>query len=116
MSKVIKNDDGVVVVEGTPAAKLVKDSDKFFASKPPERMAGESISQPKMQETSTMQIINCIMKIEKVHNCDQSKKSQMDTKIEINKRFGMPIYIPLISLACCFLLASRKDQKMFHYI
>ena len=47
MSKVIKNDDGVVVVEGTPAAKLVKDSDKFFASKPPERMAGESISQPK---------------------------------------------------------------------
>jgi len=47
MSRVIKNDDGVVVVEGTPAAKLVKDSDKFFASKPPERMAGESISQPK---------------------------------------------------------------------
>ena len=78
-------------------------------------IATKSISQPKMQETSTMQIINCIMKIEKVHNCDQSKKSQMDTKIEINKRFGMPIYIPLISLACCFLLASRKDQKMFHY-
>ena len=47
MSKVIKNDDGVVVVEGTPAAKLVKDSDKFFATEPPERMAGESISQPK---------------------------------------------------------------------
>ena len=44
MSKVIKNDDGVVVVEGTPAAKLVKDSDKFFAAKPPERMAGESIA------------------------------------------------------------------------
>ena len=47
MSKVIKNDDGVVVVEGTPAARLVKDSDKFFAAKPPERMAGESISQPR---------------------------------------------------------------------
>ena len=52
MSKVIKNDDGVVVVEGTPAAKLVKDSDKFFTTKPPERMAGESISQPrKIPET-----------------------------------------------------------------
>ena len=47
MSKVIKNNDGVAVVEGTPAASLVKDVDKFFASKPPERMAGESISQPK---------------------------------------------------------------------
>ena len=44
--RVIKNNDGVAVVEGTPAASLVKDVDKFFASKPPERMAGESIAQP----------------------------------------------------------------------
>ena len=47
MSRVIKNNDGVAVVEGTPAASLVKDVDKFFASKPPEKMAGESIAQPK---------------------------------------------------------------------
>ena len=47
MSKVIKNNDGVAVVEGTPAASLVKDVDKFFATKPPERMAGESVSQPR---------------------------------------------------------------------
>ena len=47
MSKVIKNDDGVTVVEGTPSASIIKDVDKFFASKPPERMAGESISQPR---------------------------------------------------------------------
>jgi len=46
MSRVIKNNDGVAVVEGTPAASLVKDVDKFFASKPPKRMAGESIAQP----------------------------------------------------------------------
>ena len=36
------------------------------------------------------------------------------SKIEINKRFGMPIYIPLISLISCFLLTSRKDKKMFY--
>ena len=47
MSKVIKNNDGVTIVEGTPAASLVKDSEKFFASKPPEKMAGESISKIK---------------------------------------------------------------------
>ena len=41
MSRVIKNNDGVAVVEGTPAASLVKDVDKFFKEKPPERMAGE---------------------------------------------------------------------------
>ena len=47
MSRVIKNNDGVAVVEGTPAASLVKDVDKFFASKPPKRMAGESIGRPR---------------------------------------------------------------------
>ena len=31
--KVIKN-KGVAIVEGTPAASLVKDVDKFFKSKP----------------------------------------------------------------------------------
>ena len=41
MSRVIKNNDGVAIVEGTPAASLVKDVDKFFKEKPPERMAGE---------------------------------------------------------------------------
>ena len=76
----------------------------------------KSISEPKMQETSTIQILNCLQnKVEVSHNCDSSKKSKMDNKIEFNKRFGMPIYIPFISLICCFLLASRKDKKMFSY-
>ena len=46
MSKVIKNNDGVAVVEGTPAASLVKDIDKFFTATPPKRMAGDNIAQP----------------------------------------------------------------------
>jgi lipopolysaccharide export system permease protein len=85
----------------------------------------KSVSDPKMQETSTIKIIRCLnkkfflldqdRKTGLVHNCDSSKKSLMDNKIEINKRFGMPIYIPLISLICCFLLASRRDKKMFNY-
>jgi len=55
MSRVIKNRDGVTVVEGTPAASLVKDGEKFFESKPPERMAGESIGQPrKIDENKIM--------------------------------------------------------------
>ena len=50
-----------------------------------------------------------------MHNCNDTKKSSMDTKIEINKRFGMPIMIPLISLVCSFLLFSRKDKKIYDY-
>ena len=50
-----------------------------------------------------------------MHNCNRSKKAFMDTKIEINKRFGMPIFIPLIALVCAFLLSSRKDKKTYNY-
>ena len=78
----------------------------------------KSISQPKMQETSTINIFNCIKNnnlSKLMHNCSQTKKSYMDTKIEINKRFGMPIFIPLISLVCSFLLSSRKDEKNYKY-
>jgi len=42
MSKVIKNNDGVAIVEGTPAASLIKDANKFFAAKIDTRMAGEA--------------------------------------------------------------------------
>ena len=68
-----------------------------------------------MQETPTIDILLC-MKGEKVnmHNCSYTKKSKMDLKIEINKRFGMPFFIPLIALVCCFLLTSRRDQKMYN--
>ena len=76
----------------------------------------KSISLPKMQETSTIQILECAMKKKSnIHNCNSDKKSLMDIKIEINKRFGMPIFIPLISLICSFLLASRRDKKFYSY-
>ncbi len=75
-----------------------------------------SISEPKIQETSTLKIFDCIKnKNIEMHNCQQDKKSSMDIKIEFNKRFGMPIYIPLISLICSFLLAGRKDKKIYLY-
>ena len=48
--KVIKN-KGVAVVEGTPAASLIKDVDRFFASKPRERMAGENIGEARTIQT-----------------------------------------------------------------
>mgnify|MGYP002854130150 FL=1 len=77
----------------------------------------KSIVTPKIQETSTLKIFNCMLNVNAntVHNCSREKKSLMDNKIEFNKRFGMPFYIPLISLICAFLLTSRKDKKIYHY-
>jgi len=79
-------------------------------------LSTKSITEPKMQETSTIKILLCIKnKNINIHNCNIDKKSLMDTKIELNKRFGMPIYIPLIALLCSFLLISRKDKKIYNY-
>ena len=77
----------------------------------------KSITEPKIQETSTLKIFYCVRNknIEDIRNCSLSKKSLMDSKIEFNKRFGMPIYIPFISLICTFLLASRRDKKIYSY-
>ena len=79
-------------------------------------LSTKTISEAKIQETPTIDLINCtkaknIMK----RNCNRGKENINDTKIELNKRFGMPLFIPLISLICCFLLASRKDKKMYGY-
>jgi lipopolysaccharide export system permease protein len=76
----------------------------------------KSISKPKMQETPTIDILQCIegRKIN-VHNCNLTKRGLMDVKIELNKRFGTPFFIPLIALICCFLLGSRKDKKIYNY-
>ena len=79
-------------------------------------LSTKTISEAKIQETPTIDLINCtktnnIMK----RNCNRGKENINDTKIELNKRFGMPLFIPLISLICCFLLTSRKDKKIYSY-
>ena len=63
----------------------------------------KSISDPKIQETSTIQIIRCIQY--QYFNypknlCERYSENFTDTKIEINKRFGMPFFIPLIGSVC----------------
>ena len=79
-------------------------------------ISSKSIREAKMQETSTIKILSCAFNSNvNKHNCDNSKKSLMDTKVEINKRFGMPLYIILIALISSFLLTSQKDKKIFYY-
>ena len=75
-------------------------------------LSTKSISEPKIQETSTWNILLCLQdKVVDMHNCETEDGEKKDIKIEINKRFGMPIFIPLVGLICCFLLSSRKEKK-----
>ena len=77
-------------------------------------LSTKTISEAKIQETSTIELINCLREKNKfLHNCSRNEKNLKDTKIEINKRFGTPIFIPLIAMICCFLLSSRKERKNY---
>jgi len=75
-------------------------------------LSTRTISEPKIQETSTIDVIRCMLvKYQDVHNCGRQAKNIRDTKAEINRRFGMPFFIPLIALISCFLLRSKKEGK-----
>ena len=76
----------------------------------------KSISEPKIQETSTYNILMCMQnKNVDNHNCQRHKDFSKDNKIEINKRFGMPLFLPLICLIACFLLSSKRESKNYVY-
>ena len=79
-----------------------------------------TITQPKLQETFTSSLIQCVAdksdqenSIKRL-NCPQSnlKKEIIET---LSRRIGMPIYIPLISLICSFLLIFAKEEKNKFY-
>tara|TARA_B100001769_G_C22096558_1_gene591643 strand:- start:680 stop:1825 length:1146 start_codon:yes stop_codon:yes gene_type:complete len=74
------------------------------------------ITVPKLQETSTWSLINCItrdnsLSNEKIINCPSVgiKKGATET---VSRRIGMPMYIPLTTLICCFLIVSRKETTI----
>ena len=75
-------------------------------------LSTKTISKPKLQETSTLKIYNCLSGVSiETHNCNPGEKEMSNAKIEMNKRIGMPFFIPLISLISCFLLTTRKRKK-----
>ena len=77
-------------------------------------LKSRSIIVPKLQETFTSFLLQCL-KInksnisEKIDGCPKNSKN--DLIVTISRRLGMPIYIPLISLICSFLLVSVKTKK-----
>ncbi len=69
-----------------------------------------TIKLPKLQETSTYKLLNCIF-----YFFDSNTLNCKNTKDEINtvlnRRFFLPFYIPIIALICSFLLLKTKSKK-----
>ena len=72
---------------------------------------------PKIQENNTLSLLNCIKPF-----LDEGKTTLLefqckaridDIAAELNRRFGMPLYIPIISIIICYLLSSRNESKYY---
>ena len=61
------------------------------------------IKHPKFSERSTESLINSYMR-------PTYKNERSNALQELHKRFFKPLFIPIISLLCCFLLYENKDK------
>jgi len=83
-----------------------------------DNLTTKSIIYPKVQETSSKILLNCFFK-KTTHNLLKDYKNlkchteeeRVEVLAEINRRFGMPLYIPLLALLSSFLLISREESK-----
>ena len=81
-------------------------------------LSTKTISETKIQETSTLQILQCMQNSSLIlNNCKRGDNQDeiKELRIELNKRFGMPIFIPLVSLIVCFLLSGRREREISKY-
>jgi lipopolysaccharide export system permease protein len=73
------------------------------------------IKKPKIQETSTIKLLNCFTnKSDKNGFCNENSKKEVIPTL--NRRIILPIYIPIISLISCLLLANTKNNLMINKI
>ena len=83
-----------------------------------DKLKTKSIIYPKVQETPSNILLNCffkktthsLLKDHKDLRC-HTEEERVEVLAEINRRFGMPLYIPLLSLLSSFLLVSREENK-----
>ena len=69
-----------------------------------------TITDIKVQETNSLQLIDCIFNIQKTNlqNCSADKKEAIE---HMSRRVIKPLYITLIALLSSFLLIYKKEKK-----
>ena len=76
-------------------------------------LQSDIITIPKLQETSTINLVKCFFNFEEdiITSCDANSKKEIITIL--NRRVILPFYIPAISLVCSFLLVKVKTKKNY---
>jgi lipopolysaccharide export system permease protein len=68
-----------------------------------------TITQPKIQETSSIELFNCLIG-KFLQNCAFKKNKKIVIE-NLSRRVGMPLYIPLISVISSYLLIYKKNIR-----
>ena len=74
-----------------------------------------TIKNPKLQETSTFKLLQCILNdnFKKNKFCNNKNKEIIPT---LNRRITIPFYIPVLSIICSLLFFLKKNKFYFNKI
>ena len=83
----------------------------------------KSTTFPKIQEKNTLALLNCYKYFENKFDKFLTKDTEVETcnpamqeiREEINKRFGSPIYIPLLTVLLSFVISFSKDNANYKF-
>ena len=106
------------VIQTLNKKKVIKNVDFEKTELNISNFSTRTITTPKIQETSSYILFNCLIKKndgnESYQNCsfENNKSDVIET---LSRRAGMPLYIPLISVIVSFLLIHKKNKK-YNYL
>ena len=81
----------------------------------------KSTTFPKLQEKNTLALLNCYKYFENKFDKFLTEDTDMETctmqeiREEINKRFGTPVYIPLLTVLLSFVIGFSKDNANYKF-
>ena len=72
-----------------------------------------TITQPKLQETSSVSLFKCAFNSSNNLNITNCSKNNYRNEVvqTLSRRIGAPLYIPLIAVIISFLLIYKKEKK-----
>jgi|TARA_B110000211_G_C14024101_1_gene528974 lipopolysaccharide export system permease protein len=73
----------------------------------------DTIKIPKLQETSTKELVLCLFSSSRINNVNCKKDTKREISTILNRRIVLPLYIPILSLICSFLLIKNSKNKFF---
>ena len=83
----------------------------------------KSTTFPKIQEKNTLALLNCYKYFENKFDKFLTEDTEVETcnptmqeiREEINKRFGTPVYIPLLTVLLSFVIGFSKDNANYKF-